>query len=145
MLLVLYLPELLGLLDVLCLLKAEFYFRVPIGLTVSRRIPSLTAKNCCFLPFRVKNADLYLINFKGIFKVFLKSLFQPVFNFGIIKNFVILNFPQIERTLKNQMSIYFLTLSNLLIHFFACDVIRVILSKGFDWFIRPFYAKRSWI
>ena len=59
-LVVLYLPELL---DVLCLLKV-IYFRFPIGLTVSRRIPSSTAKNC-FLPLRVKNADFYLtvVNF----------------------------------------------------------------------------------
>ena len=49
----------LYLLDVLCLLKV-IYLRFPIGLTVSRRIPSSTVKNCCFLPLRVKNADLYL-------------------------------------------------------------------------------------
>ena len=51
--------EVLYLLDVLCLLKV-IYFRFPIGLTVSHRIPSSTVKNCCFLPLRVKNADLYL-------------------------------------------------------------------------------------
>ena len=46
-------------LDVLCLLKV-IYLRFPIDLTVSRRIPSSTVKNSCFLPLRVKNADLYL-------------------------------------------------------------------------------------
>ena len=62
-LLVLYLPELLEvlyLLDVLCLLKV-IYFRFAIGLTVSRRVPSSTVKNCCFLPLRVKNAAPSLI------------------------------------------------------------------------------------
>ena len=76
-LLVLYLPELLEvlyLLDVLCLLKV-IYFRFPIGLTVSHRIPSSTVKNCCFLPLRVKNADLYLtvVNF------WLSNLIIPFF------------------------------------------------------------------
>ena len=72
-LLVLYLPELiellgvLYLLDVLCLLKV-FYFRVPIGLTVSRRIPRQRPQIVVLLLLRVKNADLYLtiVNFQGI-------------------------------------------------------------------------------
>ena len=64
---VLYLPELLGLLDVLCLLKV-FYFGVPIGFTVSRRIPRQPPKIAVLLLLRVKNADLYLtiVNFQGI-------------------------------------------------------------------------------
>ena len=94
-LLVLYLPKVLGLfevlylLDVLCLLKV-FYFKVPISLTVSYRISSLTAKNCCFLPLCVKNADLYQLSL--IFTVFQISLFQQVFNFGIMKNVLLLLF-----------------------------------------------------
>ena len=95
MLLVLYLPEVLGLFevlylfDVLCLLKV-FHFKVPIGLTVSHRIPSyaLTAKNCCFLPLCVKNADLYYLSL--IFTVFQISLFLQVFHFGIMKNLLLL-------------------------------------------------------
>ena len=61
MLLVLYLPEVLGLFevlylfDVLCLLKV-FHFKVPIGLTVSHRIPSyaLTPKIVVFYRYASK-------------------------------------------------------------------------------------------
>ena len=71
-------------------------------------------------------------------------------NFGIIKNFVIVNFPQIARILNNQMSIYFVDIvqSHNTFYFYVqkFDVKREHdITQGFDWFIRPFYAKRSWI
>ena len=96
----LYLPEVLVLLkvlhlpEVLCLLNV-FYFRVPIGLTVSRRIPSSPAKTCFFFLLTVKNADLY---HPSLIQEFQILLFQQVLNFGVIKDFVIVTFPQIEST-----------------------------------------------
>ena len=133
-----------------CLLKV-FYFRVLIGLTVSHRIPPSTAKNFFFLPLCVKNAHLHQPS--SIFKGFQISLFQQVFNFGTMKHLLLLLSHKYKEPLKTRRYIYIYIYFFFFFFFYTVesinkffgvpkfDVIRVILPKGFDWFVRPFYDK----